>query len=119
MARLGTGLWGHGSNSEQRLRKAFSWLSRVGIGRHFGRGLSISWYQAHQVCALDEINRRAARAAGVAMVPNLDGGERVVEDYDAKVKDGVVYVRKDGQRRYKAIGSVGELFEAADRCARR
>lgn len=119
MARLGTGLWGRSSESERRLHNAFSWLTRSGIGHHFGRGLPISWYQAHQVCALDEINRRAAQAVGVAMATNLDGSQRVAEDYDAKVKNGMVYVRRDGQRRYKQIGSVRELFDAADRCSRR
>lgn len=118
MARLGTGLWGRGGDSERRLRNAFAWLSRIGIGRHFP-GMPIGWYQQHQVCGLDEIDRRAADVAGVATAANLDGGRRVVEDYDAKVKDGVVYVRKDGQRRYKQIGSVRELFDAADRCARK
>lgn len=118
MARLGTGLWGRGDESERRLRSAFSWLTRNGIGHYFGRGLPISWYQSHQVCALDEIDRRAGQAVGVAMATNLDGSQRVIEDYDAKVSDGMVYVRRNGQRRYKQIGSVRELFDAADRCTR-
>jgi len=58
---LGSELWGSGGEAEDKLRKAFSWLSRIGAGPKSG-SRPIGWYQQHQVAAIDVIIDRAKKS---------------------------------------------------------
>lgn len=102
------GIWDRGPEGERKLRNVFSWLTRTGIGRKFG-SLPISWYQAHQVCAIEALEKRA--------------GVGKFEPFEVKTKGkypyGVVYVRRRDARDWKQAGTVRDLFEEADRCARK
>jgi len=97
----------------QNTKAMFSWLTRVGIGRHFP-GMPIGWYQVHQFCAIRNIEHRAKQRVPQAYLPGPGG-------YEVKASDGVVYARPGGARRgtrFTEIGSVRELFNNADDCAR-
>ena len=50
------------STDEPSLRKAFSWLTRIGAGRYFGN-IPIGWYQAHQFAALEWLEMTGAESA--------------------------------------------------------
>jgi hypothetical protein len=57
---LGDKIWEHGA--DDKLSRAFAWLTRTGAGRRFP-GMPIGWYQAHQVAALDALHEHARRFA--------------------------------------------------------
>lgn len=42
---------------EAKLGRIFTWLSRIGAGRHFGQ-IPIGWYQIHQCHCLDIIKEK-------------------------------------------------------------
>lgn len=52
-------------NNENKLRKAFSWLTRIGAAPKFGT-LPIQYYQQDQVKAIDAI-KAAARPKGIEL----------------------------------------------------
>ena len=98
-----------GDISDAGLRRMFSWLTKSGIGRRFGSGIPIGWYQQHQMCAIDAIEDAARRKIGMA-----------ARSFDVTAKGGEVYARVGGKReRWVRVGSTREFFDKADRCARR
>ena len=115
-----------GPTSDRDLRAQFSWLARSGIGRHFGT-MPIGWYQSHQMCALQEIEHRAIGTLRLLAWSPKDDPRRqfASEPFEVRaVERGLavtrgVFVRRQGGRRWTPIGTVPELFAAADRCTRR
>lgn len=110
-----------GPESDEDRGAKFRWLTRAGIGRHFGGGLPIGWYQAHQMCAINEIEARAVRSLRMLHFAARDDASRVYssEPFEVTTRGGMALARRQGGRRWTTIGSVRELFDAADRCARR
>lgn len=88
------------------LEKIFPWLTRTGMGRHFG-SVPIGWYQQHQMCALRTIEKVYERKTGTPTARNLE----------MRVRDGVVYARNPGSRWQYLLGTLS-VFDAADACAR-
>lgn len=89
---------------EDDLRKTFSWLTRVGVGVKFG-SRPIGWYQQHQMCAIEEIEKVAATHG-------------VGESFEVAARRGEILVKKPGFG-WVAVGTIQNIFAAADRCARR
>lgn len=119
MPKLGPGIWGWNTEGERRLLNAFSWLTRVGIGPKFGT-MPIHYYQHDQVCALNELDRRAAQTLGLQENTMRDGSKRVGEDYEVKASGNDVYARRLGKRqRYHRIASFYELRDAVHHCGRK
>lgn len=81
------------------LRRAFSWLARVGIGRRFG-SLPIGWYQMHQCAALDILE-----------------GEVGDSEHEFRAHDGFVQHKRDG--RWHDLLTIRDAFNRADREARK
>jgi hypothetical protein len=93
---------------EQKLRSAFSWLTRAGIGRYAG-SIPIGWYQAHQCAALDVLEERA-RAAW----KGEDGPFHVRQN-----NGGTIEAKPVGKTAaYRVLGSVRDIFNETDCRAR-
>jgi len=115
-----------GSTSDRDLRAQFSWLACSGIGRHFGT-MPIGWYQAHQMCALGEIENRAVQKLRLlAWSPKDNPGRKYAsEPFEVRAEERGpavarrVLARRKGGRKWTMIGTVPELFRAADDCTRR
>jgi hypothetical protein len=90
---------------EPDLGKIFSWLTRSGLGPRFG-SRPIGWYQAAQVCAIDQIRSAAGAADPRSAI-------------EVRTKSGDVQARRAGEKRWRSIGSVTTLRERAEACARR
>lgn len=98
-----------GDTSEAGYARIFKWLERTGVGRRYGSGIPIGWYQAHQICAIEAIEDAARRKIGTA-----------ARSFDVMAKKGEVYARVGGKReRWVRVGSTREFFDKADRCSRR
>lgn len=86
---------------ENKLRTAFSWLTRFGMGHYFGN-LPIGWYQEHQCHALDVI------------VEKLGGPGKV------EVRDNIfLFGKRDDERTWRELGRTNDVYTEADRRARR
>ena len=98
-----------GDTSDEGYARIFKWLEKTGVGRRYGSGIPIGWYQKHQICAIEAIEAAAQRKIGV-----------VARSFDVKAIKGEVYARVGGRREsWARVGSVREFFDKADRCARR
>jgi RadC-like JAB domain len=104
----GEALYGKG-HDDRGLARAFVWLTKNGMGRHFP-GMPIGWYQQHQIAALYVI-RDAAAEKGASL-------EKV------RVRHGMVQAIKssDGLHRVRAkwvdLISTRQVFELADKKTR-
>ena len=109
-----------GPESDKDRGDKFRWLARTGIGVRWG-SRPIGWYQAHQMCAINEIEARAVRSLRMLHFASRDDAIRVYssEPFEVTTRGGMALARRQGGRRWTTIGSVRELFDAADRCARR
>jgi hypothetical protein len=111
-----------GPTSDRDLRAQFSWLARSGIGRRFGGGLPIGWYQQHQMCAIQAIEHRAIDKLRLLAWKVRDGDRRYAsEPFEVRVdRVGRVFARRQhaGKRDWTSIGDRNELFREADSCAR-
>ncbi len=111
-----------GPESDASLRAKFSWLARSGIGVRFG-SRPIGWYQAHQMCALQEIEHRAIDKLRLLNFTAKDSKNRYAsEPFEVrKDKAARVFARRlgGGTKDWEFIGSETELFREADRCSRR
>lgn len=93
---------------EDQLTKAFSWMTRVGAGRHFP-GIPIGWYQQHQVAAIDELRTLSHKLVGATERP----------DY-FRVKEGQFQVFDESTQRWKWTGLTPRaLFKIVDQKIRR
>jgi hypothetical protein len=116
-----------GPESDKDRGDKFRWLARTGIGVRFG-SRPIGWYQAHQMCALQVIEERAARALRLQKWATKDGMLMISEPFEVKVQAAdreyrhrYVVARRmgGGSKDWASVGTTLELFDAADRCARR
>lgn len=48
-------------NDDNKLRRVFSWLTRIQAGRKFG-SLPIGWYQSHQCACIDKLKELCGMA---------------------------------------------------------
>lgn len=100
--RISDEIWGSSGGAEAARRRVFSWLTRTGMGIRFG-GRPIGWYQQHQVCVLDILEREARG-----------------KNYEVRVvgRDRDVQVRRSGEQDWRAAGTVATIYAQADRCVR-
>jgi hypothetical protein len=84
--------------NDEQLRKVFTWLTRIGAGRHFGN-IPIAWYQAHQCHCIDILQEMA-------------------KDRELKAEQGFIKTLDDKGKWYRVISCNG-LFQIADDRARK
>lgn len=86
------------------LCRAFSWLTRTGMGPYFGTR-PLHYYRQHQCAALDVLESR------------LMGGRTDKPDSMlVRVRDGVVQGKVTGERRWRWLGvSAAEVYRLADK----
>jgi hypothetical protein len=98
---IGRDIW----NDEDRLRAAFRWLTRTGAGSDFP-GRPISWYQNHQVHAIDVLHELATdRGLPDATRFRMRGGFYQAENPD-----------RSGE--WRDLTTPSAVYEEADRRAR-
>lgn len=117
---IGPQIWGRGGEDE--LRKVFSAITRMGLGTHFG-GSSIAHYQAVQVAAIEELERRAVERGVIEDARSQSFEVRTRQgDVEARLRRGDTETSRLGSRhsRWTLLGSVHEVSRAAyDRSYRR
>lgn len=97
--------------NEHKLKLAFSWLTRKGIGRRFP-GMPIGWYQAHQCAALDVLQEHAVERL------SWDKTTPLLLKTDASGGVSCVIAKVKGASGWKSLGTCKQLFDEADKRAR-
>lgn len=86
----------NGNSSDAYLRQAFTWLTRIGAGPHFG-SRPIGWYQMHQMAALNILESSA---------PNCE----------LRCKAGQIQGRVTGGKWHNLMTASGLFSMADDKC---